>query len=185
MFTINERAPIYDPTAVQPMRDELIYVGFQEALTPESLDNFLAAENDETVLVFINSVCGCSAGSARPGVSEALQNNLIPDKIITVFAGQDRDAVDHLRQKYLPGIPASSPFIAIYKNGKSVYALPRYRIEGRYAEEIADELKQVFNKLCTANGPSISKEKYDQLVHAKMCGSKIPMNLFATEQRGI
>lgn len=176
MFEINQRAPIYDPVAVQPMRDELIYVGFQEATTPDLLDQHLNSGKDETVLVFINSVCGCSAGSARPGVSEALQNNSIPDKLVTVFAGQDRDAVDHLRKKYLPGIPPSSPFIALFKNGKTVHVLPRYRIEGRYSDEIADELKQVFNNLCTAAGPSISKEKYDQLVHAKMCGSKIPLN---------
>lgn len=176
MFNINQRPPIYDPAAVQPMRDELTYVGFQEATTPQLVEDFLGNKNDETVLVVLNSVCGCSAGSARPGVSEALQNAVIPDKLVTLFAGQDRDAVDYFREKYLPEVAPSSPFIALFKNGTALHVMPRYKIEGRYADEIADELKQVFNNLCKSAGPSISKEKYDQLVHAKMCGSKIPLN---------
>lgn len=176
MFTINQKPPIYDPEAVQPMRDELVYVGFEEALTPQKVEDELSQKNDETILVFINSVCGCSAGSARPAVSEALQNNIIPDKLITVFAGQDRDAVDHLRENYLPNIPPSSPFMALFKNGQVLHYIPRHHIEGRYADEIADELKKVFNQHCKKQGPSISKEKYDQLVSAKVCGSKIPLN---------
>ncbi|KAF0139457.1 MAG: hypothetical protein FD122_3224 [Stygiobacter sp.] len=176
MFNINQRAPIYDPEAVQPMRDELTFVGFQEATTPQLVEDFLGKQTDETVLVVLNSVCGCSAGSARPGVAEALQNSVIPDKLVTLFAGQDRDAVDYFRQKYLPEVAPSSPFIALFKNGSAVHLMPRYKIEGRYADEIADELKQVFNNLCKTQGPSVSKEKYDQLVYAKTCGSKIPMN---------
>jgi len=176
MYNINLKPPIYDPEAVQPMRDELLFVGFEEAITPQSVEEYLSAKNDETVLVVINSVCGCSAGSARPGVSEALQNEIIPDKIITVFAGQDRDAVDFLREKYLADIPPSSPFVALFKNGEAVYTMPRHHIEGRYAEEIAADLKNVFNQNCRKNGPSIPKEKYDKLIHAKMCGSKIPLN---------
>lgn len=176
MFNINQKAPMYDPVAVQPMRDELTYVGFEEATTPQLVEDVLSQKNDETALVVINSVCGCSAGSARPGVTEALQNEIIPDRIVTVFAGQDREAVDYLREKYLSNIPPSSPFIALFKNGEPFYIIPRHKIEGRYAEEIADELKSIFNQHCTKTGPSISKEKYDQLVHAKMCGSKIPLN---------
>ncbi len=176
MFNINQRAPIYDPEAVQPMRDELTFVGFEEATTPEKVDEYLSSDKDDTVLVFINSVCGCSAGSARPGISLALQHNRIPDKLVTVFAGQDREAVDHLREKYLTDIPPSSPFMALFKKGKLVYKMPRMRIEGRYSEEIADELMAVFNNLCKTDGPSIPKEKYAELVHAKMCGSKIPLN---------
>ncbi|KAF0151611.1 MAG: hypothetical protein FD143_1744 [Ignavibacteria bacterium] len=174
MFNINQKAPIYDPAAVQPMRDELTYVGFQEAATPQLVEDFLGTKNDETVLIVLNSVCGCSAGSARPGVSEALQNSVIPDKLVTLFAGQDRNAVDYFREKYLPEAAPSSPFIALFKNGTALHLMPRYKIEGRYAEEIAGELIQVFNNLCKNSGPSISKEKYDKLVHAKMCGSKIP-----------
>jgi putative YphP/YqiW family bacilliredoxin len=176
MFNINQKAPIYDPEAVQPMRDELTFVGFEEATTPEKVDEYLSSEKDETVLVFINSVCGCSAGSARPGVSLALQNDKIPDKLITVFAGQDREAVDHFREKYLADIPPSSPFMALFKKGKLVFKMPRLRIEGRYSDEIADELMGVFSNLCSAQGPSIPNEKYAELVHAKMCGSKIPLN---------
>jgi putative YphP/YqiW family bacilliredoxin len=176
MFTINLKPPIYDPEAVQPMRDELIYVGFQEATTPQLVDEILSQKNSETILVFVNSVCGCSAGSARPGVSLALQNKIIPDKLVTVFAGQDRDAVELLRDKYLPGIPPSSPFIALFKNGEIIYTMPRHHIEGRYAEEISDDLKNVFNQWCKKEGPSIPKEKYDKLVHAITCGSKIPLN---------
>jgi putative YphP/YqiW family bacilliredoxin len=176
MFNINQKAPIYDPEAVQPMRDELLYAGFKEAVTPQLVEEYLSQNNDETVFVIINSVCGCAAGSARPAATLALQNEVIPDKLITVFAGQDREAVDHLRNNYLKGIPPSSPFMALFKNSKLIYFMPRLEIEGREAEEIADELKQVFNQNCKAKGPSISKEMYENLIHAKMCGSKIPLN---------
>lgn len=176
MFTINQRAPIYDPEAVQPMRDELIFVGFEELLTPQTVEDVLSQNNDETVLVMINSVCGCAAGSARPGVTLALQHNIIPDRLVTVFAGQERDAVDHLRNKFLANIPPSSPFIALFKNRKAIYLMPRHKIEGRYDEEIADELKSVFDQFCKRPGPSVSPERYAELVHAKMCGSKIPLN---------
>lgn len=176
MFTINQRAPIYDPESVQPMRDELVYAGFSEATTPQFVEEFLNQKDDKTILVMVNSVCGCAAGSARPGVTLALQNNIIPEKLVTVFAGQDRDAVDHLRNKFLTNIPPSSPFIALFKNGDAIFTMPRNNIEGRSAEDIAAELQEVFNKFCSSQGPSISKEKYDELVHAKMCGSKIPLN---------
>jgi putative YphP/YqiW family bacilliredoxin len=176
MFNVNIKAPIYDPEAVQPMRDELTYIGFQEATTPQMVDEFISQKNDETVFIFINSVCGCAAGSARPAAALALQNKIIPGKLMTVFAGQDRDAVDHLRNKYLGNIPPSSPFMALFKNGKLAYTMPRYKIEGRDADEIAGELREVFNQNCNAEGPSISKEMFDKLINAKMCGSKIPLN---------
>jgi putative YphP/YqiW family bacilliredoxin len=176
MFTINHKAPIYDPVAVQPMRDELIFVGFKETTTPQQIDESLGQKNDQTVLVVINSVCGCSAGSARPGVTDALQNNIIPDQLITIFAGQDREAVDHLRENYLKDIPPSSPFIALFKNGEPIHILPRHRIEGRYAEEITEELIKLFNENCSKQGPSVTPEKYKELIHAKACGSKIPLN---------
>ena len=170
------KPPIYDPEAVQPMRDELIFVGFEEATTPQKVDDYLSVQNDQSVFVVINSVCGCAAGSARPGATLALQNNLIPDKLVTVFAGQDRDAVDHLREKYLTDVAPSSPFMALFKNGKLLYAMPRYAIEGRGPEEIADDLKAAFDKFCSNQGPSISPDKYAELVHAVSCGSKIPLN---------
>ncbi len=176
MYSLNIKQPIYDPEAVQPMRDELVFVGFEEATTPQKVDDILSQKNDETVFVVINSVCGCAAGSARPGVSLALQHNIIPDKLVTVFAGQDRDAVDHLREKYLTNIPPSSPFMALFKNGELLYTMPRHKIEGRYEDEIAEDLKKVFDQFCKRQGPSISQEMYEKLVHAKVCGSKIPLN---------
>lgn len=176
MFQINNQAPMYDPTAVQPMRDELLYIGFNELTTPESVDEVLSKQNDETTFVFINSVCGCAAGSARPGVSLALQSEIIPDNIVTVFAGQDKAAVATVREKYLSNFPPSSPSAALIKNGEVLFMLPRHHIEGRYPEQIASLLQQVFTENCNKKGPSISKEKYEKLVHAKMCGSKIPLN---------
>jgi len=109
MFNINQRGPLYDPDAVQPMREELTYVGFQELTLPEEVDQILSAKDDKTKFVVINSVCGCAAGSARPGATLALQHRVIPDQYLTVFAGQDRDAVDLLRNKFLSEYPPSSP----------------------------------------------------------------------------
>lgn len=173
MFQINQRAPIYDPEAVQPMRDELTAAGFTEMIAPADVDTFVG-NKEGTTLVMINSVCGCAAGSARPGVTMALQNGIIPDRITTVFAGQDRDAVDHLRNAYLPGIPPSSPYMAIFKNGDVVFLMQRMNIEGKTAEMVAEELIAAFNEHCNKVGPSVPKEHYDAILHAKACGSKIP-----------
>lgn len=175
MFEINQRGPIYDPVAVQPMRDELIYVGFNEMLTPSDVHGYIDRNDDKTVLVFINSVCGCAAGSARPGVTLALQNKVIPDYLATVFAGQDRDAVDEFREKYLPGIAPSSPFIALFKSGKLIFLMQRYDIEGKTHEMVADELVEAFNTFSAKEGPSITPEAYANLLHYKACGSKIPL----------
>ncbi|MEP0861779.1 MAG: BrxA/BrxB family bacilliredoxin, partial [Ignavibacterium sp.] len=147
MFNIVSRPPMYDQEAVQPMRDELIAVGFKELLTPEQVDEAINVKDDKTVLVMINSVCGCAAGSARPGVSLALQNDIIPDKLYTGFAGQERDAVDRIRQ-YIKGYPPSSPSVALFKNGELIYFMRRMDIEGYTAEQIANTLVQVFNKYC-------------------------------------
>ncbi|MCF8241708.1 MAG: BrxA/BrxB family bacilliredoxin [Melioribacteraceae bacterium] len=172
----NTRPPLYDPEAVQPMRDELVYVGFEEATTPELVESILGEKNDKTILVMINSVCGCAAGSARPGATLSLQNNVIPDKFITVFAGQDRDAIDFLRQKYLENFPPSSPFMALVKNGEVLFTMPRHHIEGRTPEEISEALIEKYEEHCNNEGPSISEEAYAKLVHARACGSKIPLN---------
>jgi putative YphP/YqiW family bacilliredoxin len=174
MFTINNRGPIYDQESVQPMRDELVAAGFTEMLSPQDVDTFLSGKN-ETVLVMINSVCGCAAGSARPGVTLALQNKIIPDRILTVFAGQERDAVDHFRNSYLAGVPPSSPFIVLFKDGEAVFLMQRFNIEGKTADMVADELIEAFNSFCTKEGPSVPKEAYDAIMHAKACGSKIPL----------
>ncbi|NOS84359.1 MAG: BrxA/BrxB family bacilliredoxin [Ignavibacteria bacterium] len=164
---------MYDPEAVQPMRDELTAAGSIELLSPADVDTFLG-QKEGTTLVMINSVCGCAAGSARPGVTLALQNKLIPNRIVTVFAGQDRDAVDQLRNAYLPGVPPSSPYMALFKDGEIVYLMQRMNIEGKTADMVAEELIAAFNEHCTFEGPSVPKEQYDAILHAKACGSKIP-----------
>jgi putative YphP/YqiW family bacilliredoxin len=174
MFNILSRPPIYDQEAVQPMRDELLAVGFKELLTLKDVDEAINVQDDKTILVMINSVCGCAAGSARPGVSLALQNDLIPDKLYTGFAGQERDAVDRIRQ-YVAEYPPSSPSVGLFKNGKLIYFMQRYDIEGKGPEEIASELKNVFNEYCTNEGPSVTPEQFSQIMYAKMCGSKIPL----------
>ncbi len=171
---MNLRPPMYDPQAVQFMRDELTYVGFEEMRTPEEVKNVLSQKNDQAVLIFINSVCGCAAGSARPGISLALQHTVIPDKLTTVFAGQDKDAVDFVRQNYLSDYPPSSPSLALIKNGEPIYMMQRHQIEGESPNQIAEKLIRIFDQHCGNEGPSIPKEKYDELVHAKACGSKIP-----------
>lgn len=174
MFNILSRPPMYDQGAVQPMRDELIAVGFNELLTPQQVDEAINVNDDKTILVMINSVCGCAAGSARPGVSLALQNNIIPNKLYTGFAGQERDAVDRIRQ-YIKGFPPSSPSIALFKNGELIYFMRRMDIEGYSAEQIAKTLVDVFNDKCSAKVPSISPEQFEQVQYAKQCGSKIPL----------
>ena len=157
------------------MRDELIAAGFNEMLKPDEVDKYLDRNDDKTVLVMINSVCGCAAGSARPGVTLALQNKIIPDELVTSFAGQDKDAVSYLREKFLPGVPPSSPFFVLYKNREIVFMMQRYNIEGKSAEMVAGEVTDAFNSFCSGQGPSISPEEYANLQHAIMCGSKIPL----------
>ena len=132
MFNIMSRPPLYDQDAVQPMRDALIAVGFKELLTSSDVDEAINVNDDQTVLVMINSVCGCAAGSARPGVSLALQHSVIPDRLVTGFAGQEREAVDKIRE-YIKSYPPSSPSIAIFKNGQLVETivgvLPKPKLE--------------------------------------------------------
>jgi putative YphP/YqiW family bacilliredoxin len=170
---IMTKLPMYDEDAVQPMRDELIAYGFDELRTSEAVDQALA-NSTGTVLVVVNSVCGCAAGSARPGAGAALQNAIIPDRMVTVFAGQDRDAVDQVRQQYLGQFPPSSPSMALFKDGKPVFMMHRSMIEGRFPEQIAAELTRVFNEHCSRKGPSVSPEEYAQITHAVACGSSIP-----------
>jgi len=170
-----DQRPTYDPVAVQPMRDELIAVGFKELLSPEAVDSAVNQKDDKTVLVVVNSVCGCAAGSARPGICAALQHSAIPDRITTVFAGQDKAAVARLREHYLSGLPASSPTMTLFKNGEVLFMMHRQDIEGRGPEDIAAIMMQVFDEHCQSAGPSITPEQYAQVVHAKACGSKIPL----------
>lgn len=176
MENLNIIPPMYDPEAVQPMRDELTYVGFEELTTPQKVDDVLSLKDDKISVLLINSVCGCAAGSARPGVTHSVMHDKIPDRLVTVFAGQDREATAYVREKYLQDIPPSSPFIAIFKNSEPLAVLPRHHIEGRTPQEIAEALMQAYDKFCTKVGPAISEEAYGKLVHARACGSKIPLN---------
>ena len=165
--------PTYDPMAVQPMRDELTAVGFEELRTPEDVDQALA-ESPGTALLVINSVCGCAAGNARPGASLALQNEKIPDRITTVFAGQDKAAVARARD-LLVGYPPSSPCIALLKDGKVVQILERHHIENKSGLEVASQLKTWFDEHCSRPGPSISPEEFEKINPYKGCGSDIPL----------
>lgn len=174
MYNINVRPPIYDPEAVQWMRDELTYTGFSELLNPSAVEEFLTDPSKGNVLVLINSVCGCAAGSARPGVNLALQHKVIPDHYVTVFAGMERDAVDKTRELIGKHVPPSSPSLALFKDGKPVYFMPRYEFEGRNPSEIAETLTEIFDEFCTKEGPSIPADQYAKLEYARSCGSKIP-----------
>lgn len=136
----------YSPMLVKPMREELTHAGVQELLTAQDVDAFMNDKNGTAMLV-VNSVCGCAAGMARPGVRLALQHDRRPDRIATVFAGQDLEATARARG-YFPDIPPSSPSIAFFKDGELVHFIPRHRIESRTADAVADDLVAVFNEYC-------------------------------------
>jgi len=165
--------PIYPPEAVQPMRDELTQVGFQELKTTEDVDRTLQ-ETPGMVLCVINSVCGCAAGSARPGIAVALQHTVIPDALVTVFAGMEREAVERVRQLHADAGPPSSPSIVLFKGGKTAAIIERRHIEGRTPEQVAHMLVGVFDQFCSRPGPSIPPEQFAKLAHIQMCGSSIP-----------
>ena len=164
--------PIYDPEAVKPIREELTRVGVRELLTPDEVDETLSQQQG-TALLVINSVCGCAAGSARPGVMLALQNRVIPDELTTVFAGMDRDAVERARG-YLKDYPPSSPCVGLFKDGNLVSILERHHIEGRNPAEIAAALISAFDRFCTRPGPSIPREEFEKIVPHEACGSQLP-----------
>lgn len=137
---------MYDEMIVGPMRQELTRLGIQETRTAEEVDAVLG-EKKGTVLVVVNSVCGCAAGMARPAVAMALDHETLPDKMITVFAGNDRDATTRARE-YFVGFRPSSPSIALLKDGQVVKMLERWQIEGRQAHDIAAELVAAFDQYC-------------------------------------
>lgn len=138
--------PMYPEEFVIPMRKELTNLGFQELRTAQDVDQSLK-DSTGTVLVMVNSICGCAAGKARPAVAQALQNLVKPDKLTTVFAGQDAEATAQARS-YFTGMPPSSPSIAILKDGKLAYIMHRRDIESRNAPMIAAELVQAFEQHC-------------------------------------
>ena len=165
--------PMYDPDAVQPMRDELIAVGLKELLSPEDVDEMMNQKG--TLLLMVNSVCGCAAGNARPGVMLALQNKVIPDHLATVFAGQEREATEKARAS-MQGVPPSSPCIALFKDGELLHILPRWEIETRTAQQVAESLLEAFDKNCSTQGPSIPPEELEKIPIIKACGSSIPLS---------
>jgi len=137
---------MYPEEFVAPMRAELTNIGFHELRTSEDVDAALT-QNAGTTLVVVNSICGCAAGKARPGVAFALNNANRPDNLTTVFAGQDREATERARS-YFTGYPPSSPSIALLRDGKLIFMMERRDIEGRDPYSIADDLTRAFDKFC-------------------------------------
>ncbi len=139
----------YDPVMVQPMRDELTRLGARELSTTEEVDRALGPGSG-TVLVVVNSVCGCAAQNARPAVALAVEHAVRPDDMVTVFAGQDVEATARARS-FFAGYRASSPSIAVLQDGEVAFMLERHQIEGRSAEAIAADLTAAFDRFCGAN----------------------------------
>lgn len=131
---------------VQPMRDELTALGIQELRTVEEVEAQLPTSKG-TALVVINSVCGCAAGQCRPGVAQALQHDITPDHLFTVFAGQDKEATAKAREYFAP-YPPSSPSIALLKDGELVHFIERHQVEDRSAQQIAEDLTSAFDRFC-------------------------------------
>lgn len=129
------------------MRKELTDLGVKEATTPQEVEDVMANTREGTMLLVINSVCGCAAGNARPAVKIALENDKLPDHLYTVFAGQDKEATARARE-FFSEYPPSSPSFAFFKNGEIKAMIPRHRVEGRSAQEVAEDLTMVFNAFC-------------------------------------
>lgn len=136
----------YSELMIRPMREELTRIGVEELRTPEQVDETLT-DNSGTVMVVVNSICGCAAGKARPGIARALQHTVKPDKVATVFAGADIEATEKART-YFTGYPPSSPSIALLKDGQLVWMLERRQIEGKDATQVAAELISAFDQHC-------------------------------------
>jgi putative YphP/YqiW family bacilliredoxin len=138
----------YPEIMIRPMREDLTRLGVEELRTPEAVDETVK-NSKGTLMVVVNSICGCAAGKARPGVALALQHEVKPDKVATVFAGADIEATDRARS-YFTGYGPSSPSIALLKDGELVYMLERWQIEGRDATQIATELTKAFDEHCAS-----------------------------------
>ena len=136
----------YPEIMIRPMREDLTRLGVEELRTADAVDETVK-NSKGTLMVVVNSICGCAAGKARPGVALALQNETKPAKVATVFAGADIEATERARS-YFTGYGPSSPSIALLKDGKLVYMLERYQIEGRDAQQIAGELTRAFQEHC-------------------------------------
>ena len=137
----------YPESFIGPMRQELTRLGVRELKTADEVDTLLCGEHG-TVMVVVNSMCGCAAGKARPGIARALQHAVKPDVVATVFAGGDIEATDRARG-YFTGYPPSSPSVAILRDGKLVYMMERRQIENQSADAIASNLTAAFDQFCT------------------------------------
>jgi putative YphP/YqiW family bacilliredoxin len=166
-------APIYDREAVAPLWQELVAVGVESLTTPEQVDEVLGSRPG-TVLLIVNSVCGCAAGHARPGVMLALQGPVIPDRYVTVFAGVDRDAVNRARE-YMAGYPPSSPSIGLFRDGRQVFMLQRSDLQEMTDDQVAAALQKAFDEHCSKAGPSVDPETFRRLRPYRGCGSQFPM----------
>lgn len=136
---------MYDPQMVQPFRDELTSIGVQELITADDVDT--AMKETGTTLVFVNSVCGCAAGSARPGLRLSMMAEQKPDRVVTVFAGMEKEATERAREYFKPYQP-SSPQIALMKDGQLVHMIQRHDIEGQQADSVARSLQEAYDKHC-------------------------------------
>ncbi len=136
---------MYPAELVKPMRDDLASAGFEELYTAEAVEKAIKSEG--SILVVVNSVCGCAAANARPAAKLSLQNSKRPDRLITVFAGVDTEAVNAARDLMVP-FPPSSPSMALFKDGDLVHMIERHHIEGRPAEMISENLTEAYNEFC-------------------------------------
>ena len=136
---------MYPAELVKPMRDDLAGAGFEELYTSDAVEQAIKSEG--TTLVVVNSVCGCAAANARPAAKLSLQNAKRPDKLVTVFAGVDTEAVNAARELMVP-FPPSSPSMALFRDGELVHMIERHHIEGRPAEMIAENLTEAYNEFC-------------------------------------
>jgi putative YphP/YqiW family bacilliredoxin len=157
-IVVKEEIPVmpYSELLIKPMREDLTRLGVKETRRPEEVDE--AIKNAQgTVMVVVNSVCGCAAGKARPGVALALKHSIRPETVITVFAGADIEATERARG-YFKGYPPSSPSVALLRQGELVYMLERHQIEGKDAPEVARHLTEAFDRFCA---PTAEQAKAD------------------------
>lgn len=146
---LGKPGPSYSEEIVAPFKEVLIEAGFLELLTPEDVDKALNKKDGKITLVVLNSVCGCAAKAARPGVLLSLFNEVAPDNLVTLLAGMEKEAVNYFRKNFLLGITPTSPNIALFKDGELIEILQRQQIEGKSAGVIANKLVSLYNDLCS------------------------------------
>jgi len=159
---LGNNGPSYPEQVATPFRRELTDNGFTQMLTPEDVDKALQRNDGKIQLVVLNSVCGCGARVARPGALLSLFSKVVPDEKFTLFAGMEKDAVGYFRSTYLAGVTPSSPNIYLFKDGEPVFIMHRYQIERSAAGNIADELINKYNEVCTKQNDDASVEELRQ-----------------------